>query len=234
MILLLRKCLLYCGNSMPYPLPRQAVADGEKKIGKIVRTPLMILGILLCLRMDMETRSGGEQPDCSLWPTKKETAEAIGVSTKLVEQFANEKRLQVAKRKQPGTGAWASVYHPDDVERIRKERNPEPSPFVIQPAANVIEPAAKAPEPAKASIAPLRQSPAEFLQALAAAVGKDSQNSERCSVRTAERIFLTVPEAADYSGLPQAHLRRLMADGRLSGLKTGAGWRIRRADLEKL
>jgi len=53
-------------------------------------------------------------------------------------------------------------------------------------------------------------------------------------VRIAERLFLSVHEAAQYSGLPQAHLWRLLKDGQLAGVKTGAGWRIRRHDLEKL
>ena len=45
--------------------------------------------------------------------------------------------------------------------------------------------------------------------------------------------FMTVAAAADYSGLPRSYLRELIKKGDI-GIKTGAGWRIRRADLEKL
>ena len=48
-----------------------------------------------------------------------------------------------------------------------------------------------------------------------------------------DKIFLTIDEAAELSGLPKAHLRRLIADESLPAIKAH-GWRIRRADIEKL
>ena len=129
------------------------------------------------------------------------------------------------------------------VERIRKEQHPSPQvpgqpstpqwtkgangPPLVLPADD------QEPEPSSNAVA-IRHAPDEFVQAFAAALQTYSQHSENRNVRVPERLFLTIPEAADYSGLPQAHLRRLMADGKLTGLKTGSGWRIRRADLEKL
>jgi len=168
----------------------------------------------------------------SAWLTKQQAADAIGVSTKFIEQLAKEKKLQSAKRQRPESGAWVSVYHPDDVERLRRERNPAAPPFIV-PAPEA-RPEVVADPAASPNAIAIRQSPTEFLQALFAALQTASENSENRSVRITERLFLTIPEAAEYSGLPQAHLRRLMTDGTLTGLKTGSGWRIRRADLEKL
>jgi excisionase family DNA binding protein len=34
--------------------------------------------------------------------------------------------------------------------------------------------------------------------------------------------------------LPLPHIRRLMQEGKLPAMRTGAGWRIRRTDLERL
>jgi excisionase family DNA binding protein len=48
------------------------------------------------------------------------------------------------------------------------------------------------------------------------------------------RIFLTMAESAEYSGLPAAFLRKMIASGKLKALKTGAGWRVPRVELEKL
>lgn len=48
------------------------------------------------------------------------------------------------------------------------------------------------------------------------------------------RIFLTMAESAEFSGLPVAFLRKLIASGQLKSLKTGAGWRVPRVELEKL
>ncbi len=63
----------------------------------------------------------------------------------------------------------------------------------------------------------------EFLQSKTTVVG----------VPIERRLFLTLAEAAEYSGLPVAFLRRLMATGKLKALKTGSGWRVSRAELEK-
>jgi excisionase family DNA binding protein len=48
------------------------------------------------------------------------------------------------------------------------------------------------------------------------------------------RVFLTMAEAAEFSGLPASFLRQLIATGQLKALKTGAGWRISRAGIERL
>src|SRR4051812_28054614 len=48
------------------------------------------------------------------------------------------------------------------------------------------------------------------------------------------RIFLTIAEAAELSGLPVRFLRRLMRDGTLKAIRVGAGWRIPRTELESL
>jgi|SRR5581483_6604784 len=181
------------------------------------------------------------KPDYSTWLTKQQAADAIGVSTKLIEKFAQEKHLQSAKWKRPEGGARIAVYHPHDVERLRKERNPEAQPFVIAPskdgAPDDVPAFAEAPAATSApntALAVRQPSAEQFLQAIAAAMGSGSQTSQNLGVRISERLFLTIPESADYSGLPQSHLRRLMADGTLKAMRTGGGWRIRRADLEKL
>jgi excisionase family DNA binding protein len=55
--------------------------------------------------------------------------------------------------------------------------------------------------------------------------------------RLAERLYLTIGEAADYTGLGVSHLRRQIEAGKLKLLK-GAGPRgadvLRRADLENI
>ncbi len=48
------------------------------------------------------------------------------------------------------------------------------------------------------------------------------------------RIFLSLAESAQFSGLPVGYLRKLMADGMVKAVRTGAGWRIPRTELERL
>jgi hypothetical protein len=73
------------------------------------------------------------------------------------------------------------------------------------------------------------------MHALAAAVGS-SQSSEN-RVRLAERLYLTVRESSEFTGLGSAYLHRLIDAGKLKPLK-GAGPHgadlLRRADLAKL
>jgi excisionase family DNA binding protein len=80
--------------------------------------------------------------------------------------------------------------------------------------------------------APLR--PAGTLSGLEGAFLAFLQSKTSASTVPVERrIFLTIPEAAQFSGLPVAFLRRLVASGKLKALKTGSGWRISRTEMEK-
>lgn len=160
-------------------------------------------------------------PDYSTWLTKQQAAEAIGVSTKTVEKLTEEKQLQKAFYKRPETGVRIAVYHPEDVARLRKERNPEAEPFVL--------PAAEAEPKASEKALAIRQPAADQLfQALTAAFS-GSQNSQK-----SWKLFLSIREAAKYSGLPQAMLRRMAQKEEIRAFKTALGWRISRKSLEEL
>jgi excisionase family DNA binding protein len=54
------------------------------------------------------------------------------------------------------------------------------------------------------------------------------------AVPVERRVFLTMAEAVEFSGLPASFLRQLIATGKLKALKTGAGWRVSRAGIEGL
>jgi excisionase family DNA binding protein len=168
--------------------------------------------------------------DYSSWLPKQEAAAAIGCSTKQIERFAQDKQIQAARWKRPEGGPAIAVYHPGDVERLAKERNPDAEPFIL--------PAAPAVNGSHATIAVRQSSPEEFMEALAKAIAGASQTSQtRLGVRLAERLYLTIDEAAEYTGLGLGYLRRQIAVGNLDLVK-GAGRHgadvLRRADLEKL
>lgn len=178
-----------------------------------------------------------KKPDYSTWLTKQQAADAIGVSTKQIERWAQEKRLQAARWKRPEGGPAIVVYHPDDVERIAKERNPAAQAFVMPAGADDGQ-------ADKGTAVAVRQpSPEQFIQALVSAMSQTSQNGvsqtsqTHPGVRLAERLFMTVAEAAEYTGLGVRHIRKQIEDGKLKSLK-GAGPRgadvLRRADLESL
>jgi excisionase family DNA binding protein len=175
-------------------------------------------------------------PDYSTWLTKQQSADALGCSTKTVEQFAKDRKIEQAAWRPQGRGAERAVYNPDDVTRIAATRQPARPAFVLpalqaQPtngnghhaqlgALARAQPSAAGPEAARS-----------FLEAMLTAIlAQSSQTSEKSQNPT---TFLTVAEAAAVTGLTQAYLRRAIAAKTLPAIRD-RGWRIRRKDLEQL
>ena len=157
-------------------------------------------------------------PDYTGWLTKQQAADAIGVSTKTIEKFAQERKIEQARWQRPTGGPLVAVYQPDDVGRLATERRGEHVPFVM-PAigTGAIALATRPPDPGAAGLGAL-------LGALQATAEKFQKPSA---------LFLTLPEAAAFTGLSQAYLRRLLEAGTLTAIRD-RGWRIRRRDLEAL
>jgi excisionase family DNA binding protein len=171
-------------------------------------------------------------PDYSTWITKQQAADSLDVSTKQIERWANDKQLQSAKWKRPEGGPTIAVYHPADVERMARDRNPDAEPFVLPAAAE------RKPTNGAHAIAVRQPSAEQVLEAFRAAVSGASQTSQTYGgVRLTERLYLTIGEAAEYTGLGVGYLRRQVAEQKLELVK-GAGPRradvLRRRDLEKL
>lgn len=51
-------------------------------------------------------------------------------------------------------------------------------------------------------------------------------------VRVAEKVMLSLVEAAQLANLSRAHLRQAIEDGKLKARIIGRGWRVKRADLD--
>ena len=169
--------------------------------------------------------------DYSAWLTKQQAADALQCATKTVEQLANAKKLQTAMYRRPTGGPIIRVYHPDDVERLRMERNPDAEPFVL--------PADMSPSTALVSAKNMLPHGAE---AFFAAMMPHLQALKPQPVTLREKVFLTMPEAVQLTGLPDAVIRRMIhtstpgmtGRGHIEAIMTGQGWRIRRKDLEAL
>jgi excisionase family DNA binding protein len=58
-----------------------------------------------------------------------------------------------------------------------------------------------------------------------------AEGASGISVPITDKLYLTLREASELSGLPVGYIRAAMKDGKLKGIKTGAGWRLKRADL---
>lgn len=66
----------------------------------------------------------------------------------------------------------------------------------------------------------------------ALAVVESTQKPEREIVPIPAKLMLTREEAARFAGLPLTMIRQAIEDRRLKAIRTGAGWRVKRADVE--
>lgn len=178
--------------------------------------------------------------DYSTWLTKQAAADAIGVSTKTIEQLAKDRKIEQAAWRPEGRGAERAVYNPDDVARIVATRRPAAQGFVLPaiptpPNGNGAHPS---PATALATTRPGAAGPEaarSFLEAMLTQLISQSSEISHGTSQSSQNpaLFLTVAEAAALTGLTQAYLRRQIDGGFLSAIKD-RGWRIRRRDLEQL
>jgi hypothetical protein len=170
------------------------------------------------------------KPDFSTWYLKQQAAEAIGISTKQLDRWAEEKKLQRHKWKRPGGGPLINVYHPGDVDRLAQSRN-QTVAFVLPDDGS--SPAANGTETSHAVAR--RQPSAEQLLQVFSAVSEMSRTQRRVSLD--KQRWHTIPEAAEFLGLGVKCLRDLITEGKLALVK-GKGPRgadvLDRVDLEKL
>ena len=138
------------------------------------------------------------------------------------------KQRQLKKQIRRGAGAPGIVIDPESIADYRQRagdsiQEETAGPRASVALARVVEPSLV---PARFGGAPVGLEAAflTFLQSKAASSG----------VPVERRLFLTVAESAEFAGLPVAFMRRLIACGKLKALKTGAGWRVSRVELEAL
>ena len=70
-----------------------------------------------------------------------------------------------------------------------------------------------------------RVDPAEFLQRLVKGI--------QTTVKPSEKLFLTLDEAVEYTGLTRAFLQRAIGEGVIEAIKDRS-WKVRRTDLEEI
>lgn len=143
------------------------------------------------------------------WLTKQQAADALGVSTRTVQQLASEGKLRTLKRAVEG-GAPIAIYDPDDVAKEREKR----AKLEVMAPAKV--------DGGQSISRPLEQ----IVAALLARPGQSPLDDPPMN--------LTLAEASAASGLPASYLREAVAYGALPAHrwgKRGQHMRIHREDL---
>jgi Helix-turn-helix domain len=182
-------------------------------------------------------------PDYSSWLTKQQAADAIGVSTKTIEQLAKDRKIEQAVWRPENRGMPRAVYEPSDVARMAQERRGEASAFVL-PAGGPARSNGNGHHPGQALTigSPALPSSEDVLRLVFAmahrALTSPSSESSQSSERSAEPLFLTVDQAAAHLNWTPRDLRRAIRGGevpcRHKERRDWRTWRIRRKDLEQL
>jgi hypothetical protein len=160
------------------------------------------------------------------WVSKEEAGVLLGtigrpLSSRRVLELAKEGRIESGRSRDPNNGQTVVRIHAGSIERyLEKKKNPEPVPHPKE--REVREPQTSQGRRGTGELA-------ELVRVV----------REGCAAAGPARLWLTLQEAVDYSGLPAAVLVQFIAIGRLPALDVGKGrrggrWRIRRIDLRQL
>ena len=149
------------------------------------------------------------------WKTQAEAAEILKCSQKTIGRMAGQKKIQRVLRRVPGRKPMP-VFNPDDIEALRAEMmQVEPFPVKERGEGKTLA----------------RQTSQDRVDLLAQLLADRIPPAP--AVPVAQKVFLNLKEAAEYSGMPKAWLMREIKNGKIKTIKSG-GWRIRRSDLEQL
>ena len=165
------------------------------------------------------------QPDYHDWPTKAEVVQALGAgfSSRSVEYLIEQGKIRVAHRPVPHRRA-ATVCNPADVEQAVRERRAA----VLSPVTTAI---AALQTPVLAGIVgesaglPVPEAPFGY-----EASGVLSSKA----VALTDKLFLSIEEAVEYSGLPASYLYKMIRQGELTTVRADRWVRIRRSSLDTL
>lgn len=167
------------------------------------------------------------QVNLDLWKTKAEAASMLNCSEKTIERYAEKGQLARKSRRVPGR-VPLPVFSPDDLERIQKES------IQTLPASGSQSLALRGARGDLAGfLADLRDLRESFRSEERKLTEDRLMRTMPLSAPAPPAAFLTIPEAATHSGLTETYLRRKIQAGELPAFKD-RGWKVRRADLDKL
>jgi len=166
------------------------------------------------------------------WITKAEAAQLLDVDERTIERRARAGRI--GARAKPG---FPTLYRQADVEILKQTSPGEVRTGILEvgPAGNGNGSGAVAHRRDGSSTFESRL--ADLLQVLIATLTHapigPTGPTDGPTGPTRETSFLTITEASAFTGLTQAFLKRMIAQGTLTAIKD-RGWKIRRKDLEAL
>ena len=155
------------------------------------------------------------------WPTREEAAALLNVSTRTIDRYIREGQIEAAHKRQPGR-KFRTVCNPRDLERLKPQTH-------VMPALELQrqQQTAAIARPPMAGTPPLQpQDVAQLLHLMASLAAPAPPQASYTR-------FLTLEQAANYTGLTRAFLERAIEEEQLPAVRDRA-WKVRREDLDKL
>lgn len=154
---------------------------------------------------------------------KKEAAELLGVSTRLVEKYASEGRLGEVTYVRGKTGKQAE-YDREAVEKLKAAlESPDTSLATTTPDARLF--VAQLVE----AIATREQAHIEAIRGL---LSGNTEEPRSASVRVSEKILLNLSDCRQLTGLSDGTLKDAIKSKKLKAKIIGRGWKVKRHDLD--
>ena len=170
----------------------------------------------------VRTRRGWHLTDLTSWLTKSAAAARLSISERTLDRITSEGKPRNAAYGPDLAKSEEPVYRPEDVEALERAASP---PMVFGPGDSI--PGLDLPA-LRSEIPPALRAVLDLVGQLAAIAGKPAEQAQP------PRLFLTIRQARDYTGLSDRFLRRLIHSGELPALKDGCCWKLRRLDLDNL
>ncbi len=148
---------------------------------------------------------------------KVEAAEFLNISVRTLERHIERGELSVSYTR--GSKGRERTFDREEVERFKQTI--DATTYVARPAG-ASDAGSTALARVEKSRALQRQKPRAPLQSLPPSPITD----------LAAKLMLTREEAARFSGLPLTMIKEAISTGHLPARKTGAGWRVKRRDVE--
>ncbi len=167
--------------------------------------------------------------------TKAEAAAILETSERTVERYANEKdkdkpRLSVTFEK--GKTRHVPMYDEGEVRELaRKLKEPTAARGIVMPNTDASDNA----DTSLSLLSPSRSmaSPDFWAQIVARVEEmRPAQPAPVSSLSIADKLTLSLAEAARLSGLSRNHLRQAIEEKKLKARIIGRGWRVKRDDLD--
>ncbi len=163
---------------------------------------------------------------------KEQAAEYLGITVRTLQRHMAANRISFRGGRDTGKEA---TFTADDLDRFKADQDaltatvsPVVSPL-SQPVSPAPQQALQAAFPSQ-DIAPLGERLISVLEGLQS---RAPANRASLSVSDiAQKIMLTLPEAALLTSLSRGHLRQAIEEKKLRARIIGRGWRVKREDLE--